>query len=55
VGIVIHPDMGITKVHNNILCESCLISKEDVSYILFVYNTFCKNPFAKPLHSGQEV
>jgi hypothetical protein len=46
VGTTIHPDMGITKVHNTILCESYFITKEGVSYRLFVHNTFCKNPFA---------
>jgi hypothetical protein len=46
VGIVIHPDMGIMKVHNTITCESRLISKQYVSYKPRVYNAFCKKPVA---------
>jgi hypothetical protein len=40
VGIVIHPDMGIMKVHNTIPCESCLIIKHDARHKLCVYNAF---------------
>jgi hypothetical protein len=47
MGIVIQPDMGIVKVHNTVPCESRLIIKQDVSYKLCVYNTFCKKPLAK--------
>jgi hypothetical protein len=32
--IVIHPGMGIMKVHDTVPCQSRLISKHDVSYKL---------------------
>jgi hypothetical protein len=47
VRIVIHPDMGIVKVHNTVPCESHVISKQDVSYKLCVYNTSCEKPLTK--------
>jgi hypothetical protein len=40
VWIVIHPDMGIMKFHSPVPCESCLISKQDVSNKLCTYNAF---------------
>jgi hypothetical protein len=45
-GIVILPDMDIMKVLNTVPCESRLISKQDVSYKLCVYNAFCEKPLA---------
>jgi hypothetical protein len=51
--IIVHPDIGIVKVHSTDPCESCLISKQDVSYKLCVYNTICKKPVAK--HNCQET
>jgi hypothetical protein len=42
VGAAIHPDMGITRVHNTVPCKSRLISKQDVSY-----NAFCEKTLAK--------
>jgi hypothetical protein len=42
VRIIIHPDIGIMKVHSTVPCECCLISKQDVSYKLCVYNTIRK-------------
>jgi hypothetical protein len=47
VEIVIHPDMGIMKVCNAVLCESFFVSKQDVSCKLCVYDAFCKKPLAK--------
>jgi hypothetical protein len=44
---VCQPPKRITTVHNTVLCESRLISKQDVSYILCVHNTFCKKPLAR--------
>jgi hypothetical protein len=44
MGIVIHPEMGITKVHYKISCKSHLINEQDVVYKLGVYNTFCEKP-----------
>jgi hypothetical protein len=35
--IVIHPNMGIMRVHNIVPCGFRLISKQDVSYKLCVY------------------
>jgi hypothetical protein len=34
VGIVIYTDIGIMEVHSTVPCESCIISKQDVSYKL---------------------
>jgi hypothetical protein len=48
VGTVAHPHTGIMKVHNTVPCESCFISKQNVSYKLRVYNAFCEMPLAKP-------
>jgi hypothetical protein len=45
--LIIHPDIGIMKVHHNIPCEFCLITKLGVSYKLSVYNAFCEKPLAK--------
>jgi hypothetical protein len=45
VGIVIHPDMGIMKVHNSMTCKSHLTNKENVSYKLHVYNAFYERPW----------
>jgi hypothetical protein len=47
VGVAIHLDMGIMKVHNTVPCESRLINKQDVSYKLCGYNAFCEKPLAK--------
>jgi hypothetical protein len=47
VGIAIHPDMGIMRVRNTVPCQSCCISKQDVSYKKCVYNAFSENPRAK--------
>jgi hypothetical protein len=47
MGIVIHPDMGIMKVQSTVPCEYHLLSKEDVSYKLYVYNEFYEKPLAK--------
>jgi hypothetical protein len=49
VRIIIHPDIGIMKVHNTVPCESCLISKQDVSYKLCVYNTIRKELLANTI------
>jgi hypothetical protein len=48
VGTVAHPHMGIMKVHNTVPCESCFISKQNVSYELYVYIAFCQMPLFKP-------
>jgi hypothetical protein len=34
--------MNNMKVHDTVFCESQLISKQDISYKLLVYNVFCK-------------
>jgi hypothetical protein len=39
--------MSIMKVDNTFPCESHLISKQDITYKLCVYNTSCKKPLAK--------
>jgi hypothetical protein len=40
--------MGIMEVHNTIIpCELQLISKQEVSYKLYVYNTFSEKTLAK--------
>jgi hypothetical protein len=56
VGIVIHPDMDIMKVLNTALCESRLISKQDVSYRICVCNEFLREAIGKmsPLRNDQE-
>jgi hypothetical protein len=46
--------MGIIKVHNEVPCEFRLISKQDVSCKLCVYNAFCKTQWSggvRGLHS----
>lgn len=46
VGFAIQPNMGIIKVHNEVPCESHLISEQDVSCKLCVYNTYCKTQWS---------
>jgi hypothetical protein len=47
VGIVIHPQKGVMKVHNTARYESRLIRKQNVGYKLCVYKAFCEQPLRK--------
>jgi hypothetical protein len=43
VGTDIHPDMAIAQVHSTFPYESRVISKQDASCKLCVYNAFCES------------